>query len=134
MTVRVLDPEYRDQLVGTDFPTAQERIGDLITLLDTALERTGTGSQSGGWEGPDALSFKTNVWENGFKVSFTQAIEALADTTTVLTTGTQDTIDVTDRTYTIGGGGGTGALRRPEPLGAAGAPRRSGGLRLSTGI
>ena len=106
MTVRVLDPEYRDQLVGTDFPTAQERIGDLITLLDSALERTGTGSQSGGWEGPDALSFKTNVWENGFKVSFTQAIEALADTTTVLTTGTQDTIDVTDRTYTIGGGGG----------------------------
>ncbi len=43
MTVRVLDPDYRDQLVGTDFPTAQERIGDLITLLDTALERTATG-------------------------------------------------------------------------------------------
>ena len=64
------------------------------------MRRAGVG------KGPTRLSFKTNVWENGFKVSFTQAIEALSDTTTVLTTGTQDTIDVTDRTYTIGGGGG----------------------------
>ena len=101
--VRVLNPAYADQLTGTNFPRAQELIADIISYMDTALADTATGAQSGGWEGPDAFSFKNNVWELGFRKSFENAITALADTTTVLKTGTGETITVTDRTYTVGG-------------------------------